>query len=368
MIQVLLAFTLIYLVFFILLSLGWRSIKPTHSTSDDCGITVIVPVRNEANGIEHLLTCLAYQDYHRDRFEVIVVNDFSEDQTVAIVERLVKKFQIDLKVISLEDPQKSGKKYAITKGVEVAKFDFIITTDGDCRMGPKWLASYAPSFRNGKLFIAGPVALKGDGIFSTLQQLEFSGLIGFGAVTIKSKTPSMCNGANLGFSKTAFNEVEGYKGNYDIPSGDDEFLLYDIQEKHPTQTTFLKSKTALVLTSTHTSLKGFINQRIRWTSKWKYHKNFKLRLFAVLFFAHYLVYLLGLGFVVFNQWPVYIFLMVFGIHLLSLAIYILPVQRFLGHRNGLFSLLFLQIIYPIHVLFMGVNSIFGRYTWKGRKY
>jgi len=367
MIYLLLVFTCLHVLFYLVLISGWRKISKSAATSEAALLSVVIPVRNEEKVIEKLLQCLEYQEYEKQNFEVIVVDDFSEDNTQAIVRRLQKELSINLRLILLEDTLKSGKKIALTKGVTNAKYDFIITTDADCMMGPYWLASYAACIE-GSRFIAGPVALKGEGLFSNLQQIEFAGLIGFGAVTLSQENPSMCSGANLGFDKASFFEVGGYTNNLEIPSGDDEFLLFNIQKKFPGSVSFLKNKSAVVITKTHTRLFGFINQRIRWTSKWKHNKNLKLRLVAILFFLDYLVFLTALLWTFAGYFPVTFLVASLALRWLANYFFVRPIQHFLGGKTSPFSVLLIQIIYPFHVIFMGVNSIFGSYTWKGRRY
>ncbi|GAB4238950.1 MAG: glycosyltransferase [Ekhidna sp.] len=367
MVTLIFLFTAFHVGFNLYLLIGWRKIAISEPYQSDVSISVIVPVRNEEDVIAKILSCLAFQEYPKDQFEVIVVNDFSEDHTLKEIQKCLTKLAINIKVISLSEKKETGKKHAITKGVKEARYNYILTTDADCQMGPLWLASYANHFKISK-FIAGPVALKGDGLFASLQQVEFAGLMGFGAVTMEQNNPSMCSGANLGFSKEAFEEVGGYADNIQIPSGDDEFLLYHILKRYPGKAKFLKNKAAIVLTSTHDAIGGFINQRKRWTSKWKYHRNWKLRMMAILFFMDYLS-LLGIFFAV--GWGMLVpivaaVLIMFRI--ISDYGFIYSVNRFLGFRKTLLPVLLLQIIYPLHVLFMGVNSIFGKYTWKGRKY
>lgn len=345
----------------------WKKLPITEKRSSKATISIVIPVRNEAFVLQKLLLCLEYQEYEKERYEVIVVDDFSEDSTAEIVRQQQKELTMNLRLIQLKDTSKSGKKYAITKGVEHASFDFILTTDADCQMGAHWLASYSGKIHHHK-FIAGPVVLKGKGLFSSLQQMEFSALIGYGAITLENNSPSMCSGANLGFDKQAFFEVGGYANNIHIPSGDDEFLLFNIQKKYPSHTSFLKNKAAMVVTNTHTSIYKFMNQRIRWTSKWKYNKNPDLRWTAVLFFFEYVCFLWLSYETIAGHFSIVHYLILMTLHAIALAMYIVPIQRFMGLKTKWPALILLQIIYPFHVIFMGVNSIFGNYTWKGRKY
>ena len=178
----------------------------------------------------------------------------------------------------------------------------------------------------------------------------------------------MCSGANLGFDKSAFFEVGGYTNNLKIPSGDDEFLLFNIQRAFPGKVSFLKSKYAIVVSQTHTSLGAFVNQRIRWTSKWKYNKNIKLRLMAVLFFIDYSLFGLAIALTFLNELSLLLLISILFFRWFSNFLYISPIQRFTGNRNLVLPILVMQIIYPFHVFFMGVNSIFAHYTWKGRNY
>lgn len=367
MIYLLLIFSTLHVLFYLLLLLGWYRIPSTAEQSDGHYFSIIVPVRNEEIVIEKLLTCLAYQQYDKSKYEVIVVDDWSMDKTVQKVRLLQESVEMNLRLIQLKDSVNSGKKRALTKGVENASYDFIITTDADCQMGPHWLASYAAQARKHK-FIAGPVTLKGEGVFASLQQVEFAGLIGFGAATMSNNNPSMCSGANLGFDKSAFFEVGGYSNNIEIPSGDDEFLLYNIQKKFPGKVAFIKNKSAIVVTKAHSKISDFFNQRTRWISKWKYNKNPLLRLITVLFFCDYLILYSSFYFLLSGAIYAHMFFGVLVVRWLANSAFIYAVHKFLGHKKNVSSFLIFQIIYPIHVLFMGVNSIFGRYTWKGRKY
>lgn len=366
MILPILFFTVLHLGFCIYFNVKWKRIRNTEQATELC-FSVIVPVRNEQDNIDNLLTSLSLQEYPIEKFEVIVVDDFSNDQTVTTVSETLKGLGIDARLVSLQDTERAGKKYAITMGVEQAKFDYILTTDADCKMGSDWIRSYADSFGSNKM-MAGPVAMKGDSWFDRLQKVEFAGLIGFGAVTIGDNNASMCSGANLGFLKKAFLEVKGYENNIHIPSGDDEFLLYEIMKAFPYQAEFIKDKRCIVTTPTHNSLGKFWNQRTRWTSKWKHNRNWKLRSTAILFFLDYLLVILlilGAIFDVVSGFSVAILLI---LRFAADCFFLIPLNQFINNKSFLVPILTLQIIYPIHVLLMGVQSIFGGYTWKGRRY
>lgn len=362
------AFTLLHILFYLRLALGWNKIPKVYTNEGLIPFSVIIPVRNEEHTITQILKHLESQDYPKELFEVIVVDDFSDDGTVDHVLQSMDALDLNVRLVQLEDKSRQGKKHALTAGVNASKYGTILTTDADCWFDKGWMRSYNDTFDETTNMVAGPVAIRGKGMFARLQQVEFSGLIGFGAVTISEENPSMCSGANLGFRKHAFKEVGGYTDNLFTPSGDDEFLLFNIMRRFPHSTKFMKSQEAVVSTSAHIQFKPFLNQRTRWTSKWKYNKNGKVRVSAVLFFLDYLLfYVAVLG--AFLGWfnPILIGGIVLA-RFISLLAFVAPINQFLKGKSAFWPLVLFQIIYPMHVLFMGMNSIFGSYTWKGRRY
>lgn len=361
-------FTLLHAMLYIGLSVEWDKIELHSDPKNTNTFSVIIPVRNEVKNISDLLQHLEKQFFSKSNFEVIVINDFSEDETVEVVEDWMKKSQLDLHIISLSDEEKQGKKHALTLGVKEAKYPIILTTDADCTMKSDWITSYNEVFNEGIQMVAGPVGIVGKGMFARFQQAEFAGLIGFGAVTISRDSPAMCSGANLGFRKSVFEEVKGYEDNLFTPSGDDEFMLHSVMSRYPNSALFLKDERAVVETPAQESWHDLKNQRTRWSSKWKHNRNAKIKVLAILFFADYLsFYVMLLGFLL--GWvPLLFVITTFMIRLLADYNYLSKINAFLGGKSIFLSVLFLQILYPAHVLLMGMSSIFGNYTWKGRRY
>ena len=101
----------------------------------EVSLSVIIPARNEANNIENLLLDLQKQQY--SDFEVIVVDDHSEDNTLEVVERFIQSNPWCRLLSNLH----SGKKAALTLGIESAKGSIIVTTDADCRISSGWLSA-----------------------------------------------------------------------------------------------------------------------------------------------------------------------------------------------------------------------------------
>src|SRR5688572_1112138 len=125
---------LAYCILLVFLWMGWeRSLlrKPAGHTGTETMISIIVPVRNEATTVKRVIHHILDQRYRN--FELILVNDHSEDQTVSEIQQVKSKNLLLL----LNEGQ--GKKWAITTGIKAAKGSIIVTTDADCTMPSGWL-------------------------------------------------------------------------------------------------------------------------------------------------------------------------------------------------------------------------------------
>lgn len=362
------AFSALHVCFFLWLRYHWGRIgisqnQPGHIQF----ISVIVPVRNEAGNIRKLLKDLENQDYPKGSYEVIIVDDHSEDSTLTVCREYLQKSSLSHQIITLS--QVSGKKEAITAGVEKACGELILTTDGDCRLEPGWVTAFATAYHLwDPVMLAGPVRMEGDTFFQKLQLYEFAALIGVGAASLKSGNPGMCNGANLSYKKKAFLEVNGYEGNKHIPSGDDEFLLQKLYVRYPDKVRFLKNPNAVVTTGAKNSLKELVNQRIRWAGKWKFHKRIFIQLMAIMIFLNYFFLVFAFVQSLGNWHMMGVFFAVFIIRWGVVYVFVKSVLRFLQLRRLFFVSLAGEIFYPLFVTFLGLASIFGKYSWKGRQY
>jgi poly-beta-1,6-N-acetyl-D-glucosamine synthase len=356
--------TVVFILYFLLIALflvGWKRathVKPEVHTAKDLFISVIVPVRNEELTIGNLLTALAAQQYKN--FEIIVVNDDSEDETLWMVSRY------DMKNLQVIHSRGKGKKAAISAGVKVARGAIIVTTDADCSVPPEWLRHIGDHFRNPRAMMAfGGVRLTGDdNFFHSLQAMEFSSLIGAGASTAAFGFPSLCNGANLAYRKKAFSDVKGYEDNMAIPSGDDEFLMRKIHQRYPGGIEFLNSHETVVSTGSQPSPERLINQRIRWASKWRYNSSIFAKSLAVIVLLFQLSCMIN-WFYVFTPFILQSLFLI-AVKMILEAAFLLQVCRFLGAQWNWLGFFALQILYPPYVVGVGVASVFVPFEWKKR--
>lgn len=360
----------LYVLYIGLILFGWlkksKGVKDVKTTKPR--ITVIIPVRNEASNIYHLLKDLEAQSY--TDFEIVVIDDESSDNTKEIVEAFIEKTRF--RIVLLDKPLKENgghKKVAINHGIKNSIGDIIVTTDGDCRVPKKWLESIANAFLCTEVkLVSGPVSyLCGKSVFQRLQMIEFSSLISVGASTMNLGIPTMCNGANLSFRRSAFLEVGGYKNNQKLNSGDDEFLMHEIYKKHPKGVVFLKDKNAIVKTAPNSTWKEFKNQRIRWSSKWKYYKLINSKILSITVFlmnsALLIMFCLSLCFTNSFWWG----LGLLGLKILSDYILLTLILRFFGEKLSPFLFLLTELFHIFYVLYFSILAQKSRYTWKGRE-
>lgn len=367
---------IVYLITAGSLSYFWTRIGafiPSNSPDDTSlpGISVIVPVRNESGNIEHLLEDIEKEHYPRDKFEVIVVDDHSEDDTFQKVERLKQIVKYQLSIISLqaEGIVRSYKKKAIETGISRAKYELILTTDGDCRTGPQRLRSFGEFYRQHRpKLISGPVCYHQEKTsFEKLQGIEFLSLIGAGAASMKAGIPNMCNGANLAYEKKAFEEVGGFQSIDDIASGDDELLLHKIAAKYPKEIQFLKSKEAVVYTEAKRTWKDFYFQRKRWAGKWSYYKKPEVLLLSLVILLFNLSLLVSFMLAASGKISFRAPLALFALKVVAEGVFTQQIADFFNKKLDFTRFMLLQLLYPIYMPFLSIVASFGSYEWKGRK-
>lgn len=229
---------------------------------DEPSVSVIIPARDEQEGIVPLLQDLHAQRYPKERLEVIVVDDGSGDRTVERARAMQPRWP-QLRVLASAG---SGKKAAITTGVEAANGEWVVLTDADARCGPERIAAMAACWKaSGAAMVIAPVRTDGHGALGAMQELEQAALLGAALGSALAGHPFLAYGANLGFSRETFHAVRGYAGDR-YASGDDVFLLKRLRDAGKAVHA-LPGAAALVTVDAASSWGAFLRQRLRWAGK-----------------------------------------------------------------------------------------------------
>ena len=341
-------------------------------------VSIIIAARNEEKNIGECIQSILNQTYDVNKFEIIITDDHSTDNTVGII----RSFQNEnIRVINLADfvgnkVLNSYKKKSIETALKFAKGDLIVTTDADCVAPKKWLETLVNFYKEkNALFIALLVSFKNplpkDSFFKrflkNFQSIDFMTLQGITGASVHKNFLSMCNGANLAYEKKVFFDVNGFEGIDQIASGDDMLLMHKIQDKFPGKIFFLKSKDIIVETKPTETLKEFMNQRIRWASKTNQYTDKKI--ISVLLLVYLLnawIFILAIGSFFFIK-VFYLFISSLLIKIIVELIFLYPVARFFDKQKLLWWFIPAQPFHILYTLIAGWLGTFGSYQWKGRR-
>jgi peptide/nickel transport system permease protein len=334
--------------------------------------SVVIPARNEAANIEACIAGILAQNYPSHLFELIVIDDFSEDETANIVGSIALQYN-NVRLLRLQDFTKDEnivayKKRAIEIAIEQANHPWIVTTDADCSFTNNWLASYDAYIQEHNcVMIAAPVSYKNTGSFlSVFQVLDFISLQGITAAAVGSGSHTLCNGANLCYSKEAFESVGKFSGIDHLPSGDDMLLMHKMKKSYPEKIGYLYAQDTVVTTAPSATLDLFIQQRIRWSSKALGYQD------KIIFWILLLVYLVNFSLLVYlpvnlietgniNNWFVFI-----GCKTLVELPFMYAAAKFFKQQKLLWWFLFMQPFHILYTVVAGWFGTFGSYKWKGR--
>ncbi|MCO5274520.1 MAG: glycosyltransferase [Flavobacteriales bacterium] len=211
--------------------------KPQVQPDRDLAVSVVVCARNESNALQRLIPLLLDQD-HRE-FELIVVNDRSEDDTWEVLQWM-KPHHPRLKPVNIQADEKFsyGKKLALGVGVRSAKHSHVVVTDADCMpAGRDWLSLMAAGFKDGRQIVIGhsPYERRSgftnlleryDGYAKAVQYISFA----------QSGFPYMGVGRNMAFTSDLFFGAKGQHRHRQLMSGDDDLFINEVARARNTGT------------------------------------------------------------------------------------------------------------------------------------
>lgn len=368
LLDIILVFTAAYIIIIAAFTIGLFNLKERnffYNKRNPVKVSVLIAARNEEDCIDKLLESLYNQTFAKELFEVIIVDDHSEDNTKNIIKEFINKNK-DFNIRLLESTG-SGKKAAISQALHSAVNELIIVTDADCILNELWIESIVGFYQEKKckMILAPVLLLPANTFFEKMQVLEHLSLIGSTAGSASIGFPVMCNGANMAYEREAALEVEKYRHDFNIPSGDDMFLLEQFVKNFGYKSVkFLLSKQAIVKTKTCKTISDFFRQRRRWVSKTKSYTNWKIILTAlVVFFFNLSIISLFLGaFFIPALWSLYILLTLLkffvDFHILK------NITNFMNQGNLMRWALPLEFVYPFYVVFTAVSGLILNVSWK----
>ena len=332
--------------------------------------SVVIPFRNEAENLPALLNSIAELNYQNSLFEIILVNDDSEDISKEIVSKFMSTSALDITLIENERQSNSPKKDAISSAIKISKYDWIITTDADCVLPKYWLDSLDVFVQqNDVKMVVGPVTYhQVNGFLQHFQLLDFLSLTGSTIAGFGINKPFLCNGANLGYKRSFFNDINGFEGNDTIASGDDIFLMEKALKTDKNSVKYLKSKQATVQTLAQPNFKSLLAQRIRWANKTSNYNNNFAKLVGLLVLLANSVVVIGFVLVALGLFQFKTFTYLFLLKLLIDFLLIYKTSVFFSKEQALKYYLPSSLLYPFFSVYVAVVGSFSTYKWKNRRF
>ncbi len=337
--------------------------KKQDSKSTQEPVSVIICARNEEENLEKNLPSILTQDY--SKYEVIVVNDCSEDETEFVLERFQKKYK-HLRTTTIKQDEKffHNKKLALTIGIKAAKNELLLLTDADCvAESNKWIEKMQENFISEKELVIGYSGYKKekklinnlirfDTLFIAIQYLTFA----------IARKPYMGVGRNLAYKKSLFFKHKGFASHNHIESGDDDLFVNEVATRK--NTIIEISKESFTRSEAEKTFSNWFKQKKRHTSTGKLYKfGTKWRLFLenISRVTFYVLFVLSLIF--FKHFYIYI-LAVFSFRMfLQLTIYKTAMNR-LEEKNLLIPSLLYDLIMP----YLSFSFILANYFTRKRKW
>jgi glycosyltransferase involved in cell wall biosynthesis len=219
----------IQLIYYLFIYLKFAGKTTSEAKTVDIPVSVVICARNESKNLEKYLPLILEQNYQN--YEVIVVNDCSDDETEDVLNRLKAKYP-HLRTTFLKEQGKftHGKKLALTIGIKAAQYEWLLLTDADCMpVSKEWISTMAEHFNDNKSIVlgyGGYIAYPGF----------LNKLIRFDTATIALQyfsfalihVPYMGVGRNLAYKKSLFFENKGFASHIQIDSGDDDLFINQI--------------------------------------------------------------------------------------------------------------------------------------------
>ncbi len=362
-------FSGLYLIVICGATIQWRrQSEMDHVKSETKKISIVVIARNEEQSIGACLRSIADNNYDKKAYEIILMDDHSDDQTVAIAQSL--KIE-NLRVLRLQDYnlnafKKSYKKAGQYYAIQESQYDTILQTDGDCICPFTWISDMSDALKDQEI-ITGPIFIKGDRSFlSRWQTFENIGTMVVTYAGIRSNYWQSANAANMVYTKKIYQKYSQVMDK-DMASGDDIFLInWAHQQGHTIG--YNKSVQSIVKTEAEVGIKNLFDQRLRWATKTKRYSFLGLKLLMGGFFIfHFLIVIFGIGSVAWSTLYLRPFLLMLSAKWMGDVVLLSLCSPFFKERYPLILSPIFSIVHMLYVVVIGFCGVFlNNYKWKGR--
>jgi len=389
LLQILLLITAgVYFVSTLLLFWGLYRLRP-GGNRDEPSVSVIIPARDEAENIESCLISLLNEDYPHQRYEIIVVDDESRDQTYEIARSALEKQEgCSYKLVRLTsgnpeatvetsssaateircgEARLSGKKRALTCGIAASKGEILLFTDADCKVPSGWIGAVVSHFEPEVDLAAGFTFREhGDSLWQKLYSLESLATATISAGSIGWGYPITGSASNLAYRRSLFEQLGGFKDVSSKASGDDTLFLQKAYRIGGVKGEYMTSPGSFVTTQMPKSPAEVLTQRLRrFTTTLDFSP--ALLLLSALVFLFYLLLILSPIGLLYAPGLFQIALLCLGAKFIVDLLALYKSTGIFRKRYLLKYLPILELVYPPFFVYCSIASLISPSEWKGRK-
>jgi glycosyltransferase involved in cell wall biosynthesis len=356
--------TSVQCIYYLLIFGKFSFSKPIKTKPKNVAISVIICAKNEAENLRKNLNSVISQTY--PSFEIILINDNSNDATLEVMEDFAEKHS-HIKVVNVKSNEAfaARKKFALTLGIKAAKYDYLLFTDADCSVNSSnWISEMSSKFTNTKTIVLG------YGSYKKIKNSFLNKLIRYETVLTATQyfsyakigVPYMGVGRNLAYRKDEFFSANGFINHMHINSGDDDLFVNQIANSSNTAMTY--SLDSFTTSIPKLSYSSWFKQKRRHISTAKHYRTIHKTMLSLFYISQILFWVLGF-LLLFTS--VY-WLIVLGIIFIRCGIQILILgksSKILGETDLLLVLPFLEFALILSQLAIFTTNIFSKPThWK----
>jgi cellulose synthase/poly-beta-1,6-N-acetylglucosamine synthase-like glycosyltransferase len=328
-------------------------------------VSVIVAARNEKDNIVQCINSLKMLTYHEEKFEIILVNDKSTDDTKELMLEHTKGLPqfVVIDSRSTESTNLKGKANAIDTAIEISKGEIIMTSDADCVISKNWITETVSYYDDKTGMVCGFTNIKSDkSLFEKVQAIDWVYLLSLASGSSGINQTLSCIGNNLSFRKSAYNDVGGYNG-IDFSITEDFALMRAIHKLKKYKIKYPVNYQSVVWTEACRDFKTLYKQKKRW-----FKGGLKINLLG--YCMGFELYSMNLA--LFFGWiflPLPIYLLIILIKFISELFMIVPVMKRLNLIKLLEYYIFFEIYFALYGLLLPLTFITGhKIEWKDRKF
>ncbi len=224
-----------YLFFYLRISLIKR--KPVPHISEE-PVSIIICAKDEEENLRKFLPRILEQKY--PNYEVIVVNDCSEDDSEFVLNDFLTKYpHLHVTTIKKDERFSHGKKLAIAIGIKAAHYEKMLFIDADCYPeSDRWIYTMQQQFQNKTEIVLGYGGyIPEKGFLDKLIRYDTVSVAVNYMAFAHAGLPYMGVGRNLAYTKNIYNKSSKFSKHYYIKSGDDDLFVSEVGNRENTAVT-----------------------------------------------------------------------------------------------------------------------------------